>query len=112
MRRDVAWWGAVILSLLTAGFLPAAAGASELIGRDATGVGLRVDAAGRAAVSFRSDGQSRVVVAWGAVNARHPTRGQPQLAFRLQIGGPHGGHGAGNGTRYRATVIGRASHRT
>lgn len=35
-----------------------------------------------------------------------PDSRAPQLAFRLQIGGPHGGHGAGNGTRYRATVIG------
>ena len=85
-RRD-AWWGAVILSLLTAGFLPAVAGASELIGRNASAVRLQADAAGRAAVSFRSGGQQRVVVAWGAVNARHPARGQPQVAFRLQIGG-------------------------
>jgi hypothetical protein len=85
-RRD-AWWGAVILSLLTAGFLPAVAGASELIGRNASAVRLQADAAGRAAVSFRSGGQQRVVVAWGAVNARHPARGQPQVAFRLQVGG-------------------------
>ena len=41
---DAAWWGAVILSVLTAGFLPAAAGASELIGRNATGVRLQADA--------------------------------------------------------------------
>jgi hypothetical protein len=56
MRRDAAWWGAVIVSMLTAGFLPAAAGASELIGRNATGVRLQADASGRAAVTFRSEG--------------------------------------------------------
>lgn len=87
MRRDAAWWGAVIVSMLTAGFLPAAAGASELIGRDATGVRLQADASGRAAVTFRSDGQARAVVAWGAVNARPPSRGRPQVAFQLQLGG-------------------------
>ena len=49
MRRDAAWWGAVIVSMLTAGFLPAAAGAwaSERIGRNATGVRLQADASGR-----------------------------------------------------------------
>ena len=41
MRRDAAWWGAVIVSMLTAGFLPAAAGASELIGRNARGSACR-----------------------------------------------------------------------
>lgn len=86
-RRDAAWWGAVVASILTAGFLPAAAGASELIGRNATDVRLAADASGRAAVSFRSGGQTRSVVAWGAVNARPPSRGTPQVAFRLQIGG-------------------------
>ena len=59
MRRDAAWWGAVIVSMLTAGFLPAAAGASELIGRNATAVRLQADASGRAAVTFRSRAGTR-----------------------------------------------------
>lgn len=64
MRRDAAWWGAAVaVSLLTAAALPAAAGASELIGRNATDVRLQVDAQGRALVSFRSEGTARTVAA-------------------------------------------------
>ena len=55
MRRDAAWWGAVIVSMLTAGFLPAAAGAwaSELIGRNATGVPPAGGRFGTGGVTFR-----------------------------------------------------------
>ena len=88
MRRDAAWWGAaVVVSLLTAAALPAAAGASELIGRNATDVRLQVDAQGRALVSFRSEGAARTVAAWGAVDARPPSRSQAQVAFQLRVGG-------------------------
>jgi len=69
---------------------PAAAGASELIGRNATQVRLQADAHGRALVSFRSEGQTRRLLAWGAVNARPPSRSRPQVAFRLQYGGAIG----------------------
>lgn len=67
--------------------LPAAGDASELIGLDATGVRLQADARGRALATFRSGGQAKTVVAWGAVNARAPSRSTPQVAFRLQFGG-------------------------
>lgn len=88
MRQGAAWWGVVFSALmLTTAFLPADAGASELIGRNATGVRLEADAAGRAAVTFRSEGQSRIVVASGAINARPPSRGSSQVAFALTVGG-------------------------
>ena len=66
------------------------AGASELIARDATDVRIQADAQGRAVVSFRSDGQSKQLLAWGAVDARPPSQSVPQVAFRLQYGGSVG----------------------
>ena len=88
MRRDAARWGAAVtVCILAAAFLPAAAGASELIGRNATGVRLQADAQGRALVVFRSEGQSKTVVAWGAVDARAPSPSKPQVAFQLRLGG-------------------------
>lgn len=68
----------------------AEAGASELIARDATDVRIQADAQGRALISFRSGGQSRQLLASGAVNARPPNRSVPQVAFRLQYGGSIG----------------------
>ena len=68
----------------------AEAGASELIARDATDVRIQADAQGRALISFRSGGQSRQLLASGAINARPPNRSVPQVAFRLQYGGSIG----------------------
>jgi hypothetical protein len=45
------------------------ADASMIIARNATGIQLRVDAQGRAAVTLREGGRVRHIVAWGAVNA-------------------------------------------
>lgn len=88
MRRRVACCGAGIAACASATLLlPAAAGASELIGRNASGVRLQADAHGRALVTFRSEGQSRTVVAWGAVDARVPSRSKPQVAFQLRLRG-------------------------
>ena len=66
------------------------ASASELIGRDATDVRLQADAQGRALISFRSGGQPKQLLAWGAVDARPPSRSVTQVAFRLQFGGSIG----------------------
>ena len=67
-----------------------AAGASELIARNATNVRLQADAQGRALISFRSEGQSRQLLAWGAVDARPPSTTVPQVAFKLRYGGSIG----------------------
>jgi hypothetical protein len=72
---------------LVAALAPVPAEASELIGRNATGVRLQADAQGRALVSFRSDGQAKRLLASGAVNARPPSQTVPQVAFKLQSGG-------------------------
>ncbi len=91
MPRRGARFGATTLACVCATALaPAAALGSELIGRSATNVRLQVDAQGHALVSFRSGGSARTVVAWGAVDAREPSRTQPQVAFSLTVGGEIG----------------------
>jgi len=77
------------VSLAMLGLAPAAP-ASELIARDASNVSLQADAQGRALISFRSEGQSRQLLAWGAVDARAPNRTVPQVAFQLRYGGSIG----------------------
>jgi hypothetical protein len=69
---------------------PGAAGASQLIDRNATGVTLAVDAHGRALLTYHAQGQLRRVLAWGAINALAPTRNRPQVAFKLDYSGGWG----------------------
>jgi hypothetical protein len=91
MPRLAARFGVATFACLCAtALLPAVAFGSELIGRNATNVRLQVDAKGHALVSFRSGGSPRTVVAWGAVDARKPSRTQPQVAFSLTVGGAIG----------------------
>jgi hypothetical protein len=78
------------VGVLAACWLATAAGASELIGRNASEVRLQVDARGRAMVTFLSAGQRKTVIAYGAVDALPPTAGQEQVAFTLQFGGAIG----------------------
>jgi hypothetical protein len=88
MRRRVTRWGAGIAACASTAFLfPGAAGASELIGRNASGVRLQADAQGRALVAFRSEGVARRVVAWGAIDARPPSASTQQIAFQFRLGG-------------------------
>jgi hypothetical protein len=86
LRRSILATVGVVLAIAA----PSAAPASELIARDASAVGLQADAQGRALISFRADGQSRQLLAWGAVNARPPSRSVPQVAFQLRYGGSIG----------------------
>ena len=91
MTRRAARFGLTTLACLCATvLLPAAAFGSGLIGRNATNVRLQVDATAHALVSFRSGGSARKVVAWGAVDAREPSRTLPQVAFSLTVGGAIG----------------------
>jgi len=55
--------------------------------RNAQHVRLSVDAGGRALVSYTVRGRAMHVIAWGAVDARQPTSGRPQLAFRKDYSG-------------------------
>jgi hypothetical protein len=52
---------------------------------------LQVNAKGEALVTYRRrDGRVRRVLVWGAVNARHPTPGVPQVQFRFDYAGGWG----------------------
>jgi hypothetical protein len=66
---------------------PSSASASQLIARDATGVRLQVNAQGKAMLTYRVHGRTRHVLAWGAVNAIHPTLRREQVAFRVDYSG-------------------------
>jgi hypothetical protein len=69
--------------------LAAPAYASELIAdRNATGISLQVNAKGEALLTYRREnGLIRRVLAWGAVDARPPTAGLPQVKLRLDYAG-------------------------
>jgi hypothetical protein len=85
MRRAV-----LLVTLLTALALPTGSQASQLIARDAKDITLRVNASGQALVGYRAKGKQWNVLAWGALNARHPTSDQPQVAFRVDYSGGWG----------------------
>jgi hypothetical protein len=87
---------ALTLLLLAALSAPASAAASQLIARNAQDVTLQVDARGRALVGYRAKGKTWSVLAWGAINALHPSADRSQAKLALDYAG---GWGA-----YRKTV--------
>jgi hypothetical protein len=74
------------LIVLAAFAAAAPAHASQLIGRNATGVRLQVNQS-QALVTFRSGGAAKRVLAWGAVNALSPNPNVPQVKFHLDYTG-------------------------
>lgn len=78
---------ALSTTALAVAFFAPPAGASQLIARDATQVKLRVNASGKALLTYRVAGRTRQVLAWGAVNAIHPTQKRAQVAFRVDYSG-------------------------
>jgi hypothetical protein len=79
-----------LVALAAALLVPAGAGASELIGRNATDVSLAVNPRGQALLTYRSNGKLWRVLAWDAVNAIAPTPGKRQLEFKLDYSGGWG----------------------
>jgi hypothetical protein len=77
----------LVLAVVAAAVLAPTAGASQLIDRNATNVRLKVSANGMAMLSYRARGRSWDVLAWGAINARHPTAARKQVQFRLDRAG-------------------------
>ena len=75
---------------LCAAVAPGAAQASEIIGRNAKNVKLKVSKQGQALVTFTAGGKQSKVLVWGAVNAIHPTTARKQLAFRVDYSGGYG----------------------
>jgi hypothetical protein len=71
-------------------FVLAAAGsasASQLIDRNASNVRLAADAQGQALLTYQARGRTWHILAWGAVDARQPTSGKPQVRFRKNYSG-------------------------
>ena len=60
--------------------------ASDLIGLNATSITLKVHGK-RALVEYTEQGRRRHVLVWGAVNARTPASGLPQVRFRHDYSG-------------------------
>lgn len=87
---------ALSLALLVTLIAPAGAAASQLIARDARDVTLRVDVHGHALVGYRAKGKTWSVLAWGAINALHPTAGRAQVKLALDYAGGWG--------KYRKTL--------
>ena len=81
---------AVLFVIVTAVAVPATASASEIIDRNANDVSLRVAQNGQALVSYSARGKRWNVLAWGAVNASHPTPGQKQIEFKIDYSGGYG----------------------
>jgi hypothetical protein len=77
-------------AVLAAVALAPAAQASELIDRNASRVSLAVSRDGKALVTYQAQGKFHRVLAWGAVNAITPTRGRPQVKFKLDYSGGWG----------------------
>jgi hypothetical protein len=79
---------ACLLALLAGSH--ATARASELIDRNASGVRLAVNRSGQALLSYHAGGNTRRVLAWGAVNAIEPTTARRQVEFKLDYSGGWG----------------------
>jgi len=82
----------VVLALaVVAAYAASTAFSSAIVGRNASRPTLAIDHEGRAHVSYRSGGRSVTLMAWGAINARAPSRSRPQVNFRLRYGVRGGG---------------------
>jgi hypothetical protein len=64
---------------------------SAIVGRNVSRATLAIDRQGRAHISYRSGGRMVALVAWGAINARAPSRSVPQVKFRIRYGVRGGG---------------------
>jgi hypothetical protein len=86
----------VIILIALAAIAAVAAGqaaASQLIDRNATNIRLKVSNGGKAMLSYRAHGRHWDVLAWGAINARQPTKVRKQVQFRLDRAGGWGTFG-------------------
>jgi len=81
-----------LLSLAIVAFaaLPGAALASQTIDRNAKNVHLGVNRNNLALITYRAKGKLHHVLAWGAINARTPTRGAKQVRVKIDYSGGWG----------------------
>jgi hypothetical protein len=80
----------LLLAMLGALAAIGGAGASQLIDRNASGTKLAVNAKGEALLTYSAGGKLKHILVWGAVNARHPDSGQPQVRFQKDYAGGWG----------------------
>lgn len=59
---------------------------SRIISRDVSRPTLAIDRHGVAHLTYRLRGHKETVAAWGAINARKPSRTVPQVAFHIRYG--------------------------
>lgn len=83
---------AVVLAALFIAFgaLPSVAHASQLVARNTSTERLAVSEEGKALLTFHSQGRLQRVLAWGALNARIPSRVRLQAKFRIDYSGGWG----------------------
>jgi hypothetical protein len=80
----------IVLVALAALVLASTANAAQLIDRNASRVGLSIDAKGEALLSYSKGGRVKHVLVWGAINAAPPVEGQTQVKFKVDYAGGWG----------------------
>ena len=81
----------LLLVLVVAALGAPSAFGSAIVGHNTSRPTLAIDRSGHAHVSYRSGGRSVSLTAWGAINARTPSRSRPQVKFQLRYGARGGG---------------------
>src|SRR5215211_7193612 len=66
------------------------ASAAQLIARNASDVKLAVNTKGEALITYRSAGELKRMLAWGALNAVAPSESRSQVSFRIDYAGGYG----------------------
>ena len=94
---------ALAAAVAAAAAAPSVAEASQLIARNTSSERLAVSANGRALLTYHGQGQLRRVLAWGALNARHPSESTTQTQFRLDYSGGWATHGGAVWRSFRNT---------
>ncbi len=79
--RGASLLGAAIVAVALTGAQPAFG--AYLVTRDVAAPTLKVDAQGRALVTYSEKGKTKRLLVWGAVNALPPRAGGRQVAFRI-----------------------------
>ena len=87
MRRLAVTAVALLLAALVAA---GGASAAQLIDRNASAVRISINGKGEALLTYRKAGKTKHVLIWGAINARFPTDGGPQVKFSLDYAGGWG----------------------
>lgn len=92
-RRIIWRAGIVCAALVAAGALSGAASAAQFVARNATQVKISVNSKNEALIVYRSGGQLKRMLAWGAINAIPPTTTRNQVAFKVDYAGGFGKYG-------------------